>query len=141
MLRGGYIAAALALAGCQSEKAPNCDLADLGVRQCVDQLGRAPDREMLLTCLPFSPPERITGAWVVGFEANEFYEGQQASPALINKRVGDTGLEIDERYWVGPEPRVFQIELVGRRSRCDMGFPRHLIVVDRVIARREYAGR
>jgi len=109
--------------------------------ECIHGYDNKPDREMLLGCFPFSSPERIKGAWVHGFETNEFYEGSVASPALINKSVGDTELEIDEADRPVSLPKVFQLDFVGRRSRCDMGFPRHIIIVDRINARHELIQR
>ena len=92
---------------------------------------------MLLGCFPFSQPQRISGAWVSGFETNEFYEGERASRSLINKQIGHTELEIGNVAPVGPYPTVFQMEFIGRRSQCDMGSPRHIIIVDQVISRQE----
>lgn len=92
---------------------------------------------MLLGCFPFSKPERITGAWVAGFETNEFYEGEPASASLVNRRVGDTQLAIEIPVRSGPFLQMYQLDFVGRRSLCDMGFPKHIIVVDRIISRRE----
>jgi hypothetical protein len=98
------------------------------------------DRKLLLACLPFAPPERIAGAWVTGFETNEFYEGERAAPSLIHRNVGHTQLEIDEAKGpVEPTPRLYQMEFVGRRSQCDGGFPRHTIIVDKIISKTESA--
>ena len=92
---------------------------------------------MLLECFSFSRPETISGAWVTGFETNEFYEGKRALPALVNTQVGETQLQMTGAAQLGPRLRLFQLKLVGRRSSCDMRFPHHLIVVDKVLARQE----
>jgi hypothetical protein len=100
---------------------------------------------MLLACIPFSKPETIEGSWVVGFEANSFYEGEPASPVTLKRYLT---LSLDK-----PDPpstyailvfnpdvpvdgklRAFQIRFVGRRAKCPVG-PEHEIVVDRVLSR------
>jgi hypothetical protein len=131
------IAAAVALTACQSGSAQDCKVRDQQAPQCLERFRGKSDREILLGCFPFSQPQRISGAWVSGFETNEFYEGEQASPALINKETGDTELEIDGVGRAGPHPTVFQIEFIGWRSQCDMGLPHHIIIVDRVISKQD----
>jgi hypothetical protein len=114
---------------------------ETAIKQSLPCSERYPDKNgpgLLLGCFPFSEPERISGAWVIGFETNEFYEGEKVSASLINKRVGDTQLEIDiPLRRPGPFPQLFQLNFIGRRSLCDMGFPHHIVVVDRIISRRE----
>ena len=133
----------LALTGCDPSSPNNlgpprdCEAANKQGIQCTNRHANN-GREMLLRCFPFSEPERIRGAWVAGFETNEFYEGEQVSGSLIGKRVGDTQLEIDiQLRRPGPFPQMFQLDFIGRRSLCDMVFPNHIIVVDRIISREE----
>jgi hypothetical protein len=89
---------------------------------------------MLLACFPFSKPETIKGAWYYGFETNVFLEGKHASPDRGFNSEGDTNLQYDPHLPNDGQLRVLQIQLVGRRSQCPMGFPKHIIVVDRVIS-------
>jgi hypothetical protein len=105
--------------------------------QCTGRFPAKDERLMLLSCFPFSEPKRINGAWVTGFEANEFYEGEQTSGARTHKGISDTQLVISIPSQPGPFMQFYQLEFVGRRSLCDMGFPRHIIVVDRIISARE----
>lgn len=131
------ILALVTLSGCSVEPPQDCKVAFKQGFQCTERYRGKSDREMLLACIPFTKPERITGAWVHGFETNEFYEGESASAALIGKRIGDTELEIEGADRLGPSRRLFQMDFIGRRSRCDMGFPRHIIIVERIKSQRE----
>ena len=103
------------------------------------------DREMVLACFPFSKPETIGGAWVFGFEANSFYEGERASLETVQKYVipptaksltaeKNTTLVFNPDLPIDGKLRVFQIEFVGRRGMCPLGRERE-IVVDRVLSR------
>ena len=105
--------------------------------QCTGRFRAKDERLMLLSCFPFSEAERINGAWVPGFEAHEFYEGEQTAGARTHKGISDTQLVINIPSRPGPFMQFYQLEFVGRRSLCDMGFPRHIIVVDRIISARE----
>ena len=138
MVRGSIIVVALAVAACQAGPSQDCEIAGKQAVECSERNSQS-DREMLLSCLPFSKPERIGGAWADGFETNEFYEGQRASVSLVNTAIGDTQLQMSDKDGLaegqGPAVIVYQIEVIGRRSRCDMGFPRHVIVVDKVISK------
>ena len=101
----------------------------------MSHFGPGQDREMLLACFPFSKPEKIEGAWYYGFETNMFYEGKHASLGDLGvNSAGETSLQYDPHLPNDGQLRVLQIQLVGRRSRCPMGFPNHIIFVDRVIS-------
>ena len=133
----------LALAGCdpsppkgQTGPPRDCETAFKQGMQCTERYAKN-GRDVLLGCFPFSEPERISGAWITGFETNEFYENERVSPSLVNKRVGDTQLEIEIPARPGPSLQLYQVDFVGRRSLCYMGFPHHIIVVDRIISHRE----
>jgi hypothetical protein len=125
------------LAGCSAKPPQDCEVAHRQTLQCIERYRGQSGARFLLGCYPFSEPERISGAWIAGFETNEFYEGARASPALMNMRVGDTQLEVEGLPTGGPQPLLYQMEFFGRRSRCDMGFPRHIIVVQHIVSRRE----
>lgn len=137
MVRKWIISGAIALTSCNGGPPQDCKVVRHDAPTCIQRFSGQADRELLLGCFPFSKPARITGTWVHGFEINEFYEGQHASPAPINKKIANTELEIDTADRVGPFPKVFQMDFVGRRSQCDMGIPNHIIIVDRIFARRE----
>ncbi len=141
MVRSFFISAAFAVAACQAGPPRDCEVAGKQGLECIERYRGKSDSKMLLGCFPFSKPERIAGAWAHGFETNEFYEGQRASASLVNKGVGETQLQIEGVQSGGPAVRVYQIEVIGRRSRCDMGFPHHIIVVEKVVSKFEAARR
>jgi hypothetical protein len=110
----------------------------------MDKFGNSHDREMLLACFPFSKPETIRGAWVFGFEANSFYEGERASPDTLKRYArppNDKSVPAGSRATLVFNPdvpvdgklRVFQIDFVGRRAKCPVA-PEREIVVDRVLS-------
>ena len=129
------------LAGCGSRVPQTCKPSPKQTSECMAR-HKGNDREMLLSCFPFTRPQRIAGAWITGFETNEFYEGAVASRSLINSQVGDTELEVEipQAHLAIPSPKVFALDMLGRRSNCDMGYPHHIIVVDRVLGIREASG-
>jgi hypothetical protein len=137
MVKLWTLVALMALGACNSGPPANCKVAGEQAMQCIERYSGKSDDDMLPGCFPFSKPERIFGAWVSGFETNEFYEGEQASPALVNKHGGHTELELEDVGSTGPFPVVFDMEFIGRRSQCDMGVPRHIILVDQLISRQE----
>ncbi|MFL6861937.1 MAG: hypothetical protein ACJ8DZ_02945 [Allosphingosinicella sp.] len=113
---------------------PDCRLVARQAPKCLLSHRRADERALLLGCFPFSAPETITGAWVHGFETNEFYERVPASARLADRRGSDTALETEAERPDDERIRVWQVTLVGRRSQCDMGLPPKVIVVDRIVA-------
>ena len=142
MWRSLAVAPLVAAAACHSGPPSDCNVA---LKQGIQCMGRAAghDREALLACFPFSKPERMSGAWIYGFEANAFYEGGQASTEYLKRySVPPSG-----SHWFGNTPdlvfnpnlpvdrrlRVFQIDFVGRRGKCPIG-SHGQIVVDRVLA-------
>lgn len=135
--RWAVVAVVVAVGGCAQPKPLDCKPPREKAFGCLERYEGQSYRQMLLGCFPFSEPERIAGAWVHGFETNEFYERASASRELIHKAVGHTQLQLEDSEKLGSTYRVFQMEIVGRRSRCNMGFPRHIIVVDRVLSQAE----
>jgi hypothetical protein len=101
----------------------------------MQRFGNGHDREMLLACFPFSKPQKIAGAWYVGFETNAFVEDQEAKAGeppedgKLASLVYASDLPHDGRL------RALQVQLIGRRSECPMGYPDRIIVVDRMISR------
>jgi hypothetical protein len=145
-MRHLLILAAMGLAACQPRAPQDCASAARQAPACIERhrAGGTDGRDFLLDCFPFSDPERIAGAWVTGFETDEFYEGQVATASLIHRDVGGTQLvmeEEEEGARDGALLRLYQMELTGRRSRCEMGFPRHYVIVDEVISRTEVTPR
>jgi hypothetical protein len=134
-MRQLLVLAAFGLAACQPRAPLDCASAERQAPGCIERhrVSETSDRDFLLDCFPFSEPERIAGAWVSGFETNEFYEGRVATTSLINSDIGGTQLVFEEEAL--PEVRLYQLELMGRRSRCAMGFPQHYVIVDEVISR------
>jgi hypothetical protein len=102
---------------------------------------RQSQRDGLLSCFPFSKPERIAGTWALGFELNEFYEGTTALPDRRPDRQSYTSLIPADAPRVGRGPAYFHVDFVGRRSLCDMGVPRAIIVVDKFVARQKMLHR
>lgn len=131
-----------ALAGCQSSPPRDCNQAEKQALQCMERNHGKDGRELLLACFPFSQPERIAGSWAMGFELNAFHEGKRPAASLAFEG-SDTELEIAPEKETAESlddglPKLFEVEFVGRRSQCDMGIPRHIIVVDRLVLRREF---
>lgn len=122
------------VAGCKASPPQDCSLAGRQVLQCMEDHIGSDDRALLLACLPFSKPQRISGTWVYGFELNQFFSGQRASSQFLRSVESDTSLEVEDDIPNDERRRVFQVDVIGRRSRCDMGVPKHVIVVDRVVS-------
>jgi hypothetical protein len=102
--------------------------------QCLERHSGKSERDAFLACVPFSKPERVSGAWAYGFEINEFYEGERAD--RLKRGASDTALDLEAEVGVNGRPRVYQVDFIGRRSQCDMGLPSHVLLVDRVISKR-----
>jgi len=137
MRTGWVVAWATLLTGCEAGPPQDCKVAHVQGPQCLDRNAGKTERDLLLACFPFSKPERIAGAWVYGFETNEFYEGERASPEHLGRRSSNTELELEIELGLDSRPQVYQVDFVGRRSQCDMGLPAHILLVDRVIAKRK----
>lgn len=101
-------------------------------------------REMELACFPYSAPNRMTGAWVTGFEVNTFYENMRASPEIFKGDIAphagkpvvatDTELVMENLIPTDGKLRVFQMVFIGRRAKCPIGLDRK-IVVERLLSR------
>ena len=90
---------------------------------------------MLLACFPFSKPEKIAGAWYVGFETNVFVEGQEAKAGEPPDEGKLASLEYGSDLPNDGRLRALKVQFIGRRSECPMGLPDRMIVVDRMISR------
>lgn len=127
-----------ALSACDTGPPTDCKVVQRQARDCLKRFGTHPVRESLLACFPFSKPEEISGAWYVGFELNDFVEGEPPSRREIQPATSNTGTElwfVEPNVPVDGNVRVLQMRLVGRRSECPM-YPGHIIIVDRVISRK-----
>lgn len=135
-MRGAFLVSSLAaLSACRASAPPrDCRLAAEQAPHCFQSHQGKADRDLLLSCFPFSGTETIVGAWVYGFENNAFYEGVHASARTARLSPSDTVLEADIDLPNDGRTRVMQVTLVGRRSRCDLGYPPNAIVVDRIVA-------
>lgn len=151
MLRLWAVAALVALTACQSAPPPDCAVVSSRASDCFKRFeGTHDDRKMLLACFPFSEAQKISGAWIVGFELNAFYEGTKASPDLVkfvstpSRHPSNAKLSDDATLVMGPEmgpripddgkARVFQIGFVGRKEKCPILPPGHTIIVDKVLS-------
>lgn len=123
-----------AFASCGASPPQGCSLDGKQVLKCAAEHDQDSEGEMLVACLPFSKPQLITGAWVYGFEHNSFFSGKRASAKLLRSFPIGTELEVKHSIPDDGRLRVFQVEVIGRRSLCDMGFPKHIIVADRVLS-------
>ena len=115
----------------------DCKIAGKEALRCAERNDGRGDLDVLLACFPFSKSEPVVGAWVFGFETNHFFEGEQASPEHLKGRVSATGLEPGLELGLDTRPKAYQVEFIGRRSRCDMGLPSNIILVEKVISKRE----
>jgi hypothetical protein len=151
MLRPWGLALLTILGGCHAAAPPDCDLVSKKASGCFRRFeGTHDDRKMLLTCFPFSEPERMRGAWVTGFELNSFYEGAKASADLVGPELTPNPDPRDVRVTrhatlvfaprsgptvpVDGKVRVLQVEFIGRRELCPILPPDHTIVVDRIVS-------
>ncbi|MEO5773351.1 MAG: hypothetical protein ABIQ32_04440 [Sphingomicrobium sp.] len=127
---------AATLASCNNAPPQDCAVATKQVLSCFDKYRGASDRELSLSCLPYSPPTRIAGAWVVGFETNMFFEGVEASPKLLTATNSPDALQQAGVHLPNDgELRVLKVDLIGRRSKCRIGWQRD-IITDRIISAR-----
>lgn len=134
MRLGMIVLGVAALSSCKASPAPDCRTAVKEGRQCMEQHASDGFGKTLLACFPFSKPESIKGAWVYGFERNQFYEGQRASLDLIQTSRSRVELEAHVILPNDGRLRVLQMEIIGRRSICEMGVMPNLIVADQVIS-------
>jgi len=126
------------LSACGTHPPTDCKVVQDQARNCLKRFGDRQVRESLLACFPFSKPEEINGAWYVGFELNDFAEGESPSRRATERAGSGAGTElwfVEPNVPVDGKVRVLQMQLVGRRSECPM-YPGHIIIVDRVISRK-----
>jgi len=134
--------ATVGMSSCTSPSSPDCThLNPIHTSQCFDQERSKGERQMLLRCFPFSPPEKISGLWVVGFEKNDFFEGKAApTESDLSKNSGTRLISDDSRPSESGIVKAFQVQLTGRRSICEFSkIDPHLIIVDRITVQEEYS--
>ena len=138
-MRGGwFLAAIMTLTACGSRPPTDCRVVEKQAIQCMERFGSDQEREMLLACFPFSKPQKISGAWYHGFEIDLFAEGERAVPGRLaphTKKANYATLAFDPQLPNDGRLRVLQVELIGRRSKCPMGYPDRIILVDRMVSR------
>jgi hypothetical protein len=87
---------------------------------------------------------KTEGTWVVGFEKNDFFEGQQRPRAdMMWTKPTASGLIVDDKVQekvapAGPHIYAFQVNVVGRRPLCPIGIvnPYPVVVQQLKIIRR-----
>ena len=100
---------------------------------CMDKHEAKGERAMLLACLPFSQPEKVSGVWVTGFERNAFFEGRHLADGSILTEDSDTELVAEEAVRSNERYHALEVELTARRSVCPFTkITPHLIVADRM---------
>jgi hypothetical protein len=135
MWRSCPIGALMMLGACHAGPPRDCAVVIKQAGNCISRFKAGDDRDMLLSCFPFSKPQNINGAWYVGFETNVFLEGQRAKAGVPRFGAGHTELEYDDRGPNDGRLRAFDVRLIGRRSECPMGYPEQKIIVDKMADR------
>lgn len=100
-----------------------------GAEPPVD-IEEVPDEDFVgkFKCMPYSPPQHLTGVWVVGLESSKFFP---------NGSSYDETLGCSEKIWLdtdepvppeiteagqGAGTRAYGIDFIGRRSLCEFGY-------------------
>ena len=124
MPRDAILAICPFIAACTNQEQIDCTSIDLPtIERCHQKNQGKGEVAALVACLPFSPPLKTSGVWVVGFEKNDFFEGRPSPPPNVIW-TDSTGAEllVDEKIF---KPRndteALQVELVGRRALCPLG--------------------
>ena len=98
-----------------------------------------------LRCMPYSPRQRMTGVWLVGYEYSAFFPGA-STYADVKGRSDKIWLEakrplpkevVAARQGAGT--RAYAIDLIGRRSLCDthyghFGMSPQEVIAERIVA-------
>jgi len=98
-------------------------------------------------CMPYSPPQRLRGVWVVDLEYSGFfpnassYEETESRPDKIWLRVEPSPSPEVKASEQGAGVRAYTIEVIGRRSLCDfnyghMGMSPREVVAQRILTMR-----
>jgi hypothetical protein len=98
-------------------------------------------------CMPYSPPERLHGVWVIGLEYSGFFPNASSYTETEGR---------SDKIWLRAKPspspevtaagqgagtRAYAVELIGRRSLCDfnyghMGMSPQEVIAQRIISMR-----
>ena len=96
-------------------------------------------------CMPYSPPRRLAGVWVIGLESSRFYPQASTYDETVN-RSEKIWLETDEpvppevtEAGQGAGTRAYAIDFIGRRSLCEwhyghFGMSPHEVVAQRILS-------
>lgn len=101
-------------------------------------------------CMPYSPPERMQGVWVVDLEHSAFFlgaatyaevEGNSSTVWLQTELLPDASSSAQ-----GAGMTAFAIDLIGRRSLCDFryghfGLSSQEVIPQRILRIRQLAMR
>ncbi len=129
-----------------SSDAPDCRAAAAKLDGCVKANMDKGARTLLLTCIPYSKPQRIAGTWAGDFEFHPFFDGQEVTVdrALSNPQPA-TRLSEDPELATNaagiPQTTVKYIEFDGRRPLCDLTPGETVLVVDRIVSARTIGTR
>ena len=85
------------------------------------------------SCLPFAPPQRMSGLWIVGFETSEFFPGATARPSRAPRLSERTALSISNMFQTSPaakqvealakgETHEIWVDMIARRSICTFSY-------------------
>lgn len=96
-------------------------------------------------CMPYSPPQRFEGVWVIGMESSRFYPNVSTYEATTNL-PDQTWLEFDvsvppeaTEAGQGAGTHAYSIDVIGRRSLCEwhyghLGMSPHEVVAQRIVS-------
>jgi hypothetical protein len=121
--------------------APDCRAAAAKLDGCVKATIDKGVRVLLLTCIPYSKPQRIAGTWAGDFEFHPFFDGQEVSVdrALSNPQpltiLSDDPQQATNSVGI-PQTTVKYIEFNGRRPLCDLSPGETVLIVDRIVSER-----
>ena len=95
--------------------------------------------------MPYSPPQRFEGVWVIGMESSRFYPNVSTYEATTNL-PDQTWLEFDvsvppeaTEAGQGAGTHAYSIDVIGRRSLCEwhyghLGMSPHEVVAQRIVS-------
>lgn len=110
------------------------------ILQCMWRLEGVSNAELLTRCMPFTPPEKMRGFWLIEFESSHFIESTQRNPGKIVEIVDATpqldlmaGAMLNEPHYAGRR-LAFRVEFMGRRSILPAGDRQKAVVADRILS-------
>lgn len=93
-------------------------------------------------CMPYSPPQRLVGVWIVGLESSKFYPDVSTYEETLSL-PDEIWLETSEpvpsevtEAGQGAGTRAYSIAFTGRRSLCEWGYGHWGMTPHEVVAQR-----